>query len=215
MEPSKLTEIQKSFVIGVTGGSASGKTTFAKALQKGLGSNSATVLSQDHYYRDCPPEDSNRNFDHPTALDLDLLFDHIRALDRGQNIEIPLYCFKTHRRLLERTAFIRKPIIIIDGTLILHHVGLRERLNSSIFLDVSENLRFERRLARDVKERARSPESVRNQFFTQVKPMHDIFVEPYKSFAQHVIHENDLDGSVLRIAKILFSDKLKENVASH
>jgi uridine kinase len=192
---------RNSFLLGVAGGSGSGKTYFAKALQARLGQDICEIISQDNFYIDQSRrfdfDGGSVNFDHPDSIDFPLLTKQIGELKKGQEIQIPVYDFKTHSRMKETILIKPKPLIIIDGILILHHVPLRIIFDESIFFDTPENLRFQRRLERDIKERGREPEGVRNQFYKQVKPMHDQFVEPSKAFANSVIKEMGEFDSIL------------------
>lgn len=182
-----------TFILGVAGGSGSGKTYFAKELQEALGDECSTIVYQDNFYID----QSHRfdrdggavNFDHPESLDLKLLADCLAQLKSGVETKIPTYDFVTHKRKLETVAVSPVHVIIVDGILIFHPEYLREQFDEMIFFDTPEILRFERRLERDVKERGRTVEGVKAQFMAQVKPMHDQFVEPSKAFAQTIIKD--------------------------
>lgn len=183
-----------NFILGIAGGSGSGKTYFARALYEALGPEKACLIYQDNYYIDQSAkfdfDGGSVNFDHPSALDFDLLGKHLSLIKNNQSIEIPIYDFKTHSR--QQKTIHQKPtkVILVDGILILGQAQVREHFSKSVFVDTSEDLRFERRLKRDVEERGRTPEGVQNQFYKQVKPMHDQFVEPSKQFANYVILEN-------------------------
>lgn len=199
--PKEPLEPSICHIIGVAGGSGSGKTTFAHALQKYLGDDRCSILSQDHYYVDqssqFTADGETVNFDHPSSLDLGLMVKHILSLRMGETIQVPIYDFKTHKRQNEFSSFISKPFVIVDGTLILHHRELRLHLDRCVFVQTSEELRYHRRLKRDVKERGRTPDGVQKQFFTQVKPMHDLYVEPSKEFADFIIEEDlSLDENI-------------------
>ncbi len=180
-------------LVGVTGGSGSGKSTLARALSEAIGMEKCAILSQDHYYRDQSArfkEDGGEvNFDHPDALDFELLRKHLESLKAGNRIQVPIYEFATHKRLEQCEIMECKPVVIVDGTLLLSQEPLRPFFKISIFLEVSEELRYQRRLQRDVRERGRTPEGVNKQFMNQVKPMHDRFVEPSKIFADLVFDE--------------------------
>lgn len=182
-----------SFILGVAGGSGSGKTYFAKELQKALGEFS-TIVYQDNFYIDqshrFDHDGGSVNFDHPESLDLKLLALCLSQLKKGEGTRIPIYDFKTHSRLKEELHIPPTKIIIVDGILIFHPDYLREQFDEMVFFDTPESLRFERRLERDVVERGRTPEGVRAQFFRQVKPMHDEFVEPSKAFAHTVVKDH-------------------------
>jgi uridine kinase len=203
-----MTPSSKRFrIVGISGGSGSGKTTFAHALQAHLGADCA-ILSQDHYYIDQSArfrgDGENVNFDHPDALDFPLLARHLAALRLGQAIEVPIYDFVTHKRLPRTQPFAAMPVVLLDGTLILSQPAILEQLDSSIFIETCERVRFERRLARDIAERGREREGVIKQFTRQVKPMHDAFVEPSKREARHVLSgEQDFAPSIERWASVL------------
>lgn len=183
----------KPYVIGVAGGSGSGKTYFARELQKNLGSLNCSLLYQDNYYID----QSHRfdgdggavNFDHPESLDFNLLALGLKELKNGQTISVPIYDFASHKRKIETLTCHPTKIILVDGILILDSLLVREQLDEAIFFDTPESLRFARRLDRDVHERGRTPEGVKKQFELQVRPMHDQFVEPSKRHAQTVVKD--------------------------
>jgi uridine kinase len=188
-------------LIGVAGGSGSGKTTFARMLQAHLGEGFCRTLGQDNYYRDMSEQfdrDGGRvNFDHPDAIEFSLLCRHLQALKRGSSIDVPIYDFATHKRLLEVIYFDPKPVVILDGTLILTQSEVRACLDFSFFIDAQEDVRFQRRMYRDVRERGRTPEGVKSQLMNHVKPMHDLFVEPSKRFARRVISGERSFGPVI------------------
>ncbi len=180
------------FILGVAGGSGSGKTYFAKALTEALGEK-ATIVYQDNFYIDqshrFDHDGGSVNFDHPESLELTLLAKCLSELKSGKSTEIPVYDFKTHTR---QGTTLRVPptnIIIVDGILIFHPDYLRNQFDEMIFFDTPESLRFERRLERDVVERGRTVEGVKAQFLRQVKPMHDEFVEPSKLHAHTIIKD--------------------------
>jgi uridine kinase len=183
----------KPYVIGVAGGSGSGKTYFARELQRKLGIDNCSILYQDNYYIDqshrFDGDGGSVNFDHPDALEFTLLAKHLACLKKGESVEVPLYEFATHKRLEKTLPFKASKIILVDGILILNSPEVRAELDEAVFFDTPEELRFERRLHRDVNERGRTPEGVRKQFELQVRPMHNQFVEPSKKFAQTIVHD--------------------------
>lgn len=198
----------KTFVIGIAGGSGSGKTTFAKRVLEKLPTGSdkdIQILSQDNYYRDQSDKFDHDggavNFDHPDALELDLLGEQIAKLKIDQQINVPVYDFATHKRLTETLDLAPSKILLIDGTLIYCNQKIKDALDLMIFIDVDESIRFERRLKRDTIERGRTPAGVKDQFFRQVKPMHDEFVEPTKTKAQIVVNDENFDEMVDQVAK--------------
>lgn len=181
----------KPYIIGVAGGSGSGKTYFARELQRILGDNHCTILYQDNYYIDqshrFDGDGGSVNFDHPESLDFNLLAKGLSDLKSGKSIEVPIYEFAAHKRLQETITCAPRKIILVDGILILDSTLVRAQLDEAIFFDTSEELRYQRRLARDVHERGRTPEGVKKQFDLQVRPMHDQFVQPSKKHAQTVV----------------------------
>jgi uridine kinase len=192
-----------SKVIGIAGGSGSGKTYFAKALKEELNRKSqiCEIIYQDSYYIDQSAkfdfDGGSVNFDHPTSLDFDLLAQQLRSLKSGLSIEVPIYSFLTHSRKPETEKVDPLPIVLVDGILIFHPLHLREIFDERIFFETPESLRFQRRLERDVVERGRTEEGVRQQFARQVKPMHDQFVEPTKAFADTIVRDVDEFDSIL------------------
>lgn len=181
------------YIIGVAGGSGSGKTFFARELQKILGDELCTILYQDNYYIDqshrFDGDGGSVNFDHPESLDFNLLAQGLADLKKGQAIKVPIYDFATHTRKQETLNCHPKKIILIDGILILDSQVVRSQLDEAIFFDTPEELRFKRRLERDVHERGRTAEGVKKQFELQVRPMHNQFVEPSKNFAQTIVKD--------------------------
>lgn len=182
------------FLVGVAGGSGSGKSHFVQAVVDRLGSRCCQVVNQDNFYIDqsaCFDFDGGTvNFDHPSSLDFDLLADCLARLRKGQAVDVPVYDFVSHQRHPHTLKVGPKPIILVDGILIFHAPQVRVLFDELIFFDTSEDLRFQRRLQRDVRERGRTPEGVRQQFQTQVKPMNDLYVEPSKVYAHTVVVEN-------------------------
>ena len=180
-------------LIGVAGGSGSGKTFFASQLRERLGPHRCEIVFQDSFYIDQSAkfdfDGGSVNFDHPASIDFRLLTECLEKLKSGKAVEIPIYDFSTHSRKKESETVRARPVILVDGILIFHDARLRKLFDELIFFDTPEDLRFQRRVARDVQERGRTPEGVRNQFLKQVKPMHDQFVEPSKKFATRVVSE--------------------------
>lgn len=189
-------------IIGVAGGSGSGKTHFAKELQKMLGDDHCSILYQDNYYIDQSAKFDGDggavNFDHPSSLDFSLLAQGLKNLKSGKAVEIPIYDFVTHSRKKETLVGSPKKVIIVDGILILHSHEVRTECDETIFFDTPEELRFQRRLNRDVVERGRTPEGVKRQFELQVRPMHNQFVEPSKQHAHTIIKDLGDYGSALK-----------------
>lgn len=175
----------------MAGGSGSGKTTFTNTLVEELGSANVSVIGQDSYYIDQSHNFTacgSINFDHPDALDWELLSGHLEDLRQGRPIHVPIYDYATHQRQDNTILVLPKPYIVVDGILIFAAPKLIDRFDFKIFIDAPEELRFSRRLKRDVGERGRTPEGVRTQFNAHVKPMHDLFVEPSKHKADLIVY---------------------------
>lgn len=185
-----IVDMNKVKIVAIAGGSGSGKTFLANAIYEKLGHEKSFVLYQDSYYFDQSDKFDHDggavNFDHPDSIDFDLMCEHLLALKANKSVEIPSYDFSTHSRLETKDKKDPKPIILVDGILILCHQRLREVFDEIVFVSAPESIRFQRRLERDVKERGRTPDGVKNQFEQQVKPMHDKFVEPSQAYAHRV-----------------------------
>jgi uridine kinase len=180
-----------SFVIGVAGGSGSGKTTVVRRIVDSLGSEHVTLLDHDRYYRDRNDlrleERAALNYDHPDSLETDLLVRHVRDLKAGRGVEAPRYDFTRHARLTEKDTLQPRRALIVEGILIFTDSALRELMDIKVFVDTDSDTRFIRRLQRDVAERGRTMESVIDQYQSTVKPMHREFVEPSKRYADVII----------------------------
>ena len=183
----------KPITIGVAGGTGSGKTTVALKILERVGFDRVAYLPHDAYYRDAsdlpPAERAQLNFDHPDSLDNDLMITHLKQLQAYLPVEIPVYDFKTHSRTAETRRIDPQPVILVEGILIFADKRLRDMMDVKIFVDCDADLRFIRRLQRDIEERERSPESVINQYLRTVRPMHLEFVEPSKRYADVIIPE--------------------------
>lgn len=179
------------YIIGITGGTASGKTTFVKQLKDSFNSECLNIISQDDYYKPLYgltfDEKDKFNFDHPDALDFNLLEKHLLALKKGELIGKPTYDFNTHDRLFENISIVPKPILILEGILILSVPKVKILCDYTIFIDAPEDIRQKRRLKRDLTERGRTAESVLNQFEKNIHPMHRQFIEPLKKGADFII----------------------------
>ena len=180
-----------SFVIGVAGGSGSGKTTVVRRIVDSLGPEQVTLLDHDRYYRDRNDlrleERAALNYDHPDALETDLMVRHVRALKSGEAVEVPQYDFTRHARLSETTTFQPRRALIVEGILVFTDPALRDLMDIKVFVDTDSDTRFIRRLRRDVAERGRTMDSVIDQYQSTVKPMHLEFVEPSKRYADVII----------------------------
>ena len=181
------------FLIGIAGGTGSGKTTVANAIVKRVGEERIAILSHDSYYRDFVdlPKDilDRQNFDHPDSLESELLVRHLKALKQGMVVETPIYDFKVHRRAAESRRVEPRKVILVDGILIYVEPELRKLFDVKIFVDTDADIRLIRRLKRDIAERGRSVESVVTQYESTVRPMHLEFVEPSKRYADLIVPE--------------------------
>lgn len=201
--PSWSAPRDRPLVIGIAGGSGSGKSTIAEALVRELGPERSVLLLHDAYYRDrsdeSPAERERHNYDHPDALQTDLLVEHLRALLAGNAVQQPLYDFRTHTRDAKTRLVQPRPVILIEGVLALVDPDLRQLMDLKIFVDTDADIRFMRRLQRDLHERGRSMESVFQQYLSTVRPMHIEFVEPCRARADLVIPEGYNTGAVATV----------------
>ena len=183
------------FIIGITGGTGSGKTTIVNEVINLFDASEICLLSSDSYYKNNTSLDFNQrdklNYDIPEAIDFDLLNKHIDLLKQEININVPNYCFSTHLRLEKTTVVEPKKILIIEGILILTNKTLRDSINYSVFLDCPRDVRFQRRLDRDIKERGRNYNDVINLFETRLDIMHSEFVEPHKKFCDLILNTKE------------------------
>jgi uridine kinase len=181
-------------LFGIAGGSGSGKTYFANSLRDALGLDVCEIVLQDNFYLDQSEkfdfDGGAVNFDHPEAIDFEKLASCLRELRQGLATEIPIYNFVTHAREQQTKTIQPKAVILVDGILLFHLPVVRAIFDEMIFFDAPEALRFQRRLERDVRERGRTLEGVKAQFFGQVKPMHDQFVEPTKGYAHRIVEDS-------------------------
>jgi uridine kinase len=180
-----------SVVIGVAGGSGSGKTTVVRRIVESMGDDHVIVLEHDRYYHDHPElrleERAALNYDHPDSLETDLMVRHVNELRAGRPVELPVYDFARHARRQTTDAMQPRPIIIVEGILIFADAHLRDLMDVKVFVDTDDDTRFIRRLQRDVAERGRTMDSVIEQYLNTVKPMHLEFVEPSKRYADIII----------------------------
>jgi len=203
---------KKPIVIGVAGGTGSGKTTVAREILQRVNEGQITYIQHDSYYRDlshlAPEQRAKVNFDHPNSLETELLIQHLDRLVAGKPAEIPLYDFTVHARTNKTRHIEPCRIILIEGILIFADRALRERMDIRIFVDTDADIRFIRRLKRDIEERGRSLESVIKQYLETVRPMHLEFVEPSKRYADIIVPEGGfnvvaLDMIVARVKAML------------
>jgi uridine kinase len=201
--------VQESVVIGVAGGTGSGKTTIARQILERAGTEYVSIIQHDAYYKDLRAlplaQRSMRNFDHPDALDNDLLITHLQRLKSGQPIEVPVYDFAAHVRTAETEQVVPHRVILLEGILIFADETLRELMDVKIYVDTDADIRFIRRLQRDLSERGRTMESVIHQYLATVRPMHEEFVEPSKRYADIIIPE----GGFNEVAIAMIAARIK------
>lgn len=183
----------RPLVMGIAGGSGSGKTTVADAVIEAIGDDQISHLQHDAYYRELDHLDADArrkvNFDHPDSLETELLVDHIMSLRRGEAVDRPVYDFSTHSRTDRVVRVEPRHVLLVEGILVLAEPPLRELMDLKIYIDTPADLRVIRRLRRDIVERGRSVESVVDQYLATVRPMHEQFVEPSKRFADIIVPE--------------------------
>ena len=183
----------RPIVIGVAGGTGSGKTTVARQILDRVGAEHIAYIPHDAYYRDLshlPLEERVRvNFDHPDSLETELLIEHLKALRSGRPVEIPIYDFTTHTRTTQTRHVEPASVVLVEGILVFAEPRLREMFDVKLYVDTDADVRFIRRLRRDIEERGRSVESVCEQYLATVRPMHLEFVEPSKRYADVIIPE--------------------------
>jgi len=188
----------QSLVIGIAGGTGSGKTTVANVILDRVGKNHIAYLPHDAYYRELdelpPDQKAAVNFDHPDSLETELMIEHINKLKDGQFIELPIYDFSTHSRTGKTIRVDPQRVIIVEGILIFAIPELRQLFDVKIFVDTNADVRFIRRLQRDITERGRTTEMVIHQYLTTVRPMHLEFAEPSKRYANIIIPEGGLNA---------------------
>ncbi|HJQ40745.1 MAG TPA: uridine kinase [Thermoanaerobaculia bacterium] len=199
-------------VIGIAGGTGSGKTTVARAIYDRVGNDKIEWISHDSYYRNfeglAPEEKHHINYDHPDSLESELLARHLDVLIKGSAVEVPMYDFATHSRKIETHRVEPRKVIIVEGILVLAESELRKRIDIKLFVDTPADIRFVRRLMRDIKSRGRSVESVIEQYVTTVRPMHEEFVEPSKRYADLIIPEGGenlvaIDAIIARVERLV------------
>jgi uridine kinase len=180
-----------ALVVGIAGGTASGKTTVARKVHEALETSGVSFIDQDSYYRDLghltPEERREINFDHPDAFDTELLVTHLKALKAGKAIDKPVYDFVESTRTARTTTVQPADLILIEGILVLHMESIRKELDVRIFVETEDDVRIIRRLTRDIKERGRDFDHVVSQYFRHVRPMHLAFIEPSKRWADIVV----------------------------
>jgi uridine kinase len=199
-------------IIGIAGGTGSGKTTVARAIYDRVGKDRIEWISHDSYYRNfdgLTPEQRHKiNFDHPDSLETELLVRQLDVLCKGSSVDVPRYDFTTHSRMTETQHVEPRRVIIVEGILVLAEVDLRKRIDIKLFVDTPADIRFVRRLVRDIKSRGRTLESVVDQYVNTVRPMHEEFVEPSKRYADLIIPEGGenqvaIDAIIARVEHLV------------
>ena len=199
----------RPLIIGVAGGTGSGKSTIARNIAAALPVGAMSIIDHDSYYRDRADlpydERCQLNYDHPDALETELLVEHVKQLRAGQAVDVPEYDFKSHSRLAERRRVEPTPVVFVEGILVFVEASLRALLDVKIFVDTDADIRVFRRIRRDLEQRGRTFQSIRDQYYRTVRPMHIQFVEPSKRWADLIIPE----GGENHVALDLIIGKLK------
>jgi len=188
-------------IVGIGGGTGAGKTTLAEGIAERMGATNVAIIPQDSYYLDrssMPLSDRRKsNFDHPAAFDMDLVISHVEELKQGRRIERPVYCYNTHTRSQDTVTIEPVSVVVLEGILVLHPPRLRRLLDLRIYVDAPDDVRFIRRLRRDMRERNRTVDEVIEQYYDTVRPMHVKFVEPTRVHADRVISgDGGVDAAV-------------------
>lgn len=205
----------RSLVVGIAGGTGSGKTTVAEKLAAAMPQGRCVTIEHDAYYRDqghlTPEERATINYDHPSALESSLLAEHLRTLRGGEPVDVPIYDFATHTRRAQTRRVSPAPVIIVEGILVFCEASLREQMDVKIFVDTDPDIRLMRRIRRDLEVRGRTFQSVRDQYYATVRPMHIEYVEPTKRWADLIVPEGGdnrvaLDVLLGQLGRIAFGD---------
>jgi uridine kinase len=202
-------------IIGICGGTGSGKTTIARRIIESVGGEKVILIEQDSYYRnlaDMPLDERHQaNFDHPDSIDSEMLMNHLKRLKSGDSIEMPIYDFVSHTRKEETEHIEPKPVVLVEGILIFSEPRVLSLLDVKVFVDTPDDIRFIRRLQRDIVERGRTVDSVITQYYRTVRPMHLEFVEPSKRYADIIIPE----GGNPDIGIEFLCGKIREEIGRH
>ena len=209
--------MSRRILIGIAGGSGSGKTLVARTIVRELGSDRVVIIDQDSYYKNLeniPFRDrESRNFDHPDAFDNELLKRHMRALLAGEEVDQPVYDYVRHARTRETRRIGEQLVIVLEGILIFYDPELRDLMDIKVYIDADADVRFIRRLGRDIHERGRSVDSVIRQYQESVRPMHLQFVEPLKRYADIIVPEGGHNRVAIDLLKVKIKDLLRERGA--
>ncbi|MBM7567125.1 uridine kinase [Paenibacillus sacheonensis] len=203
-------------IIGIAGGTGSGKTTVARSVIDQLGTSQVTFISQDNYYKDhshlSMTEREALNYDHPLVFDNELLIEHLKTLKDGKPAQAPVYDFTVHARSTDKTLeLFPHPIVILEGLHVLSDENLRRLLNIKVFVDTDPDVRILRRVLRDIEERGRTIQSIHQQYLTSVKPMHEAFIEPSKKYADIIIPEGGENQIGIELLTTLTEKYLKQS----
>lgn len=205
--------VERLILIGIGGGTGSGKTTVARRIVQHLGEEKCAILPMDNYYRDMsliPLEERRRvNYDHPDVIEHQLLVEHLRKLLDGQTVQIPTYDFVTYTRKSETISFSPKRVVLVEGIFALYYEKLRGLYELSVYVDAESDIRFIRRLVRDIKERGRSVENVVSQYLETVKPMHDAYVEPTKRYADIIVPKGGYNDRAIEVVVNYITKRLE------
>ncbi len=204
----------RPIVIGVAGGTGSGKTTVAHEILERVGAEHITYIPHDAYYRDhshlLPERRDQVNYDHPDSLETELLIQHLKVLRTGRSVEIPVYDFTTHTRTSQTRRIEPAPVILVEGILVFVEPDLRDLFDVKLYVDTDADVRFIRRLIRDIEERGRSVQSVCEQYLSTVRPMHLEFVEPSKRYANVIIPEGGFNQVAIEMIAARIRGMLEE-----
>lgn len=199
-------------IIGIAGGTGSGKTTVVRQIMDELNNEEVDLISQDSYYQDTshlPFEERKKiNFDHPKSIDFDLLVEHLKQLKEGKSIEEPVYSFQEHNRTKETRTIYPRKVLIVEGILILTHTDIRDMFDIKIYVHADSDERLIRRLKRDINERGRDLDEVLWRYQTTLKPMHQQFIEPTKEFADIIIPTNRFNTVAVDIVQTIIKERL-------
>ena len=204
----------KMYIIGIGGGTGSGKTTVAKRIVELLGEENCSILPMDNYYRDMShlpiEERKKQNYDHPNMIEHELMEKHLKMLLRGETVEVPTYNFSTYTRGKETIKLSPKHFLIVEGIFALYYENLLKLYDLAIYVDAEGDIRFIRRLKRDIKERGRDVGSVMEQYLSTVKPMHDAYVEPTKKNADIIIPKGGFNEKAIQVVVRYMMEKMKK-----
>jgi uridine kinase len=199
-------------IVGIAGGSGSGKSTVRAEIVRGLGAENVAVVDVDAYYRDLShlpfDERVGYNFDHPDAIDIDIVAEHVDLLAKGVSVDKPVYDFVNHVRTADVVGVAPRPIVLVEGILVLAYPFLVSRMDVKLFVDAEPDVRLARRIRRDVAERGRTVESILDMYEATVQPMHALFVEPSKKFADVVIPRGGRNDVAIQLVLALLRDRI-------